>query len=209
MLFRSWYMAYTTGERNLTGKAEIAEGLTTSAASKRIEDITFDETSGQGRYGNVAPPPGNEQTKTEFTTRLLGTDADQEYVDANVKQADGTYRFTKDSRISYENAEEENIGVIRPLEDVKMDASEHTLEVATNTEDGGKTAAIKNSGKNLDIKANTLRLLANETAEKYPAYSWGILHESGTTTISGMTEIEAVGTSSQLEIGRASCRERV
>ena len=31
-----WYTAYTTGERSLGGKVQIAEGLTTSAASKRI-----------------------------------------------------------------------------------------------------------------------------------------------------------------------------
>ena len=35
--------------------------------------------------------------------------------------------------------------------------------------------------------------MANKTEEKYPDYSWGILHESGTTTVAGMTEIEAVG----------------
>ena len=45
-----YYTAYTTNERNLTGKAEIAEGLTTSAASKRLENITFDGATGQGGY---------------------------------------------------------------------------------------------------------------------------------------------------------------
>ena len=191
-----WYTAYTTGERNLTGKAEIAEGLTTSAASKRIEDITFDGTSGQGSYvytPAVDPSPGTEQTKTEFATRILGKDSDQEYIDANVRQADGTYRFTKDSRIRYTNDDEEDIGVIHPSEDVKIDASDHELVVATNTEPGGKTAVIKNSGKKLDIKAGKLRLEANDPDESGPEYSWGILHESGTTTISGMTEIGAIG----------------
>ena len=52
---------------------------------------------------------------------------------------------------------------------------------------------IKNSGKKLDIKAGKLRLEANDPDESGPEYSWGILHESGTTTISGMTEIGAIG----------------
>ena len=195
-----WYTAYTTGERNLAGKAEIAEGLTASAASKRIESITFDETTGQGRYGNITPPnPGNEQTKTVFTTRLFGTASDQEYADANVKQADGTYRFTKDSTINYDNSDANSVGVIMPQEDVDVDASDKTLIVRTNTEGGSEaaaTAAIKNTGKQLQIKAGTLRLLANENEDRYPEYAWGILNESGITTISGMTEIKAVGYSS-------------
>ena len=195
-----WYTAYTTGERNLTGKAEIAEGLTASAASKRIESITFDETTGQGRYGNITPPnPGNEQTKTVFTTRLFGTASDQEYADANVKQADGTYRFTKDSTINYDNSDANSAGVIMPQEDVDVDASDKTLIVRTNTEGGSEaaaTAAIKNTGKQLQIKAGMLRLLANENEDSYPEYAWGILNESGTTNISGMTEIKAVGYSS-------------
>ena len=195
-----WYTAYTTGERNLAGKAEIAEGLTASAASKRIESITFDETTGQGRYGNITPPnPGNEQTKTVFTTRIFGTASDQEYADANVKQADGTYRFTKDSTINYDNSDANSAGVIMPQEDVDVDASDKTLIVRTNTEGGSEaaaTAAIKNTGKQLQIKAGTLRLLANENEDRYPEYAWGILNESGITTISGMTEIKAVGYSS-------------
>ena len=43
-----YYTAYSTGERNLTGKVEIAEGLTSSYAS-RSESITYQD-SGQGSY---------------------------------------------------------------------------------------------------------------------------------------------------------------
>ena len=57
-----YYTAYKTGEKNLTGKVEIAEGLTASSASKRLETITFSTTSGQGGYAYtpaVDPPhPG-------------------------------------------------------------------------------------------------------------------------------------------------------
>ncbi len=192
-----WYAAYTTGERNLSGKAEIAEGLTTSAASKRMENITFDMASGQGSYTPAPPtpptPPSGEQTKTEFTTRLLGTDSDQEYIDANVRQADGTYRFTKDSNIRYTNIEDEDAGVITPTKDVKIDASGHTLTVETKVDGAQKTAAIKNAGKKLNIAADTLRLFTNKNEVSDAGYSWGILNESGTTNISGLAEIDATG----------------
>ncbi|WP_367276156.1 beta strand repeat-containing protein, partial [uncultured Selenomonas sp.] len=195
-----WYTAYTTGERNLTGKAEIAEGLTTSAASKRIEDITFDGTSGQGRYvytPAVDPPPSTEQTKTEFTTRLRGVDEDQEYIDANVRQADGTYRFTKDSTITYQNDQGGLRSTIIPNEDVHIDATDRVLTIKNGSGIASVTqgAAIANSGKTLDIKAKTLKLLVNDTTSVAPLQTaWGIMSTGGTTNISGMTEIDVAGT---------------
>ncbi|EJP30244.1 autotransporter beta-domain protein [Selenomonas sp. FOBRC9] len=193
-----WYTAYTTGERNLTGKAEIAEGLTTSAASKRIENITFDNTTGQGSYTTTSPtPPSTEQTTTEFTTRLRGTDSDQEYIDANVRQVDGTYRFTKDSTITYQNDQGGLRSTIIPNEDVHIDATDRVLTIKNGSGIASVTqgAAIANSGKTLDIKAKTLKLLVNDTTSVAPLQTaWGILSMGGTTNISGMTEIDVAGT---------------
>ena len=45
-----FYTAYKNGETNLAGKVEIAEGLTASSLSKRMEDVTFKESNGQGQY---------------------------------------------------------------------------------------------------------------------------------------------------------------
>ena len=45
-----YYTAYTTGERNLSGTAEIAEGLVSSSATLKIAPITFRSDTGQGRY---------------------------------------------------------------------------------------------------------------------------------------------------------------
>ena len=45
-----YYTAYTTGERNLDGTAEIAEGLLSSSATLKLAPITFRSDSGQGRY---------------------------------------------------------------------------------------------------------------------------------------------------------------
>ncbi|WP_156804657.1 autotransporter outer membrane beta-barrel domain-containing protein [Selenomonas sp. F0473] len=189
-----WYTGYVSGERNLLGKAEIAEGLTTSSASKRVESITFNETSGQGGYVYTpAQDEPEEQSKTAFTKRIFGS-TDQEYVDAHVKQADGTYRFTKDSTINYQSGSNMNAGAIAPNYDTKIDASGRTLTVNTS----GKTANVKEiaaiksaNGKTLDIKAGTLRLLANDAAAES---AWGVWNIGGTTTIAGMTEIDVAGT---------------
>ena len=188
------YTAYTSGERNLTGKATIAEGLTASSATKRVENITFDAASGQGGY--VYTPQAEGQTATEFTKRLFGTTSDQEYIDANVRQADGTYRFTKNSTITYRNSTNINMGAIKPNADVRIDAADRVLTVKS----GGKresvkeAAAIATDGKNLDIKAKTLKLLVNDTISTAPLDSaWGIRSLGGTTTVSGATEIEVGG----------------
>lgn len=93
-----YYTAYKDGEKNLTGKVEIAEGLTASTAGLRIEDITYKETDGQGFYSYT---PASD-TLTEFGRAITGG-TDQLYVDAGVKQADGIYKFTKDSTITIDD----------------------------------------------------------------------------------------------------------
>ena len=123
----------------------------------------------------------------------MGTTADQEYIDAHVRQADGTYRFTKDSTINYANTDDEDAGVISPTEDVKIDASGHVLTVETKVDGAQKAAAIKNTGKKLNITADTLRLLTNKNEVSDAVNSWGILNENGTTDVSGLTEIDATG----------------
>ncbi len=44
-----YYTAYTTGERNLSGHVELAEGLTSASVGKYYSNITFDEKTGQGQ----------------------------------------------------------------------------------------------------------------------------------------------------------------
>jgi len=113
-----------------------------------------------------------------------------------VRQAAGTYRFTKDSTITYRNSTNINMGAIKPNADVRIDAADRVLTVKS----GGKresvkeAAAIATDGKNLDIKAKTLKLLVNDTISMAPLDSaWGIRSLGGTTTVSGATEIEAGG----------------
>ncbi len=90
---------------------------------------------------SIASAEGGEQTAPDFTAPLLGTEGDQAYIDAHVRQADGTYRFTKDSLIFYQNEKDEELGAIRLLADLKIDAANHILTVKTNTTMGNQGKA--------------------------------------------------------------------
>lgn len=82
------YTAYTKGENNLEGTAEIYEGLTFASASKKLSALGFDETTGKAQLAG--------EVKTPYSG-VLGVD--DEYEKRGIKQADGTYRFQEDAVI--------------------------------------------------------------------------------------------------------------
>lgn len=82
------YTAYTRGENNLEGTAEIYEGLTFASASKKLSALGFDKTTGKAQLAG--------EVKTPYSA-VLGVD--DEYEKRGIKQADGTYRFQEDAVI--------------------------------------------------------------------------------------------------------------
>ena len=91
------YSAYVQGETHLSGKVEIASGLTASSMGKVFKsgDISFNKEDGRGFYDIP-----NVQLKTDFTTAITGNLAgDTEYSDAYVT-TDDAYSFSKDSKIT-------------------------------------------------------------------------------------------------------------
>ena len=91
------YSAYVQEETNLSGKVEIASGLTASSMGKVFKsgDISFSKEDGRGFYDIP-----NVQLKTDFTTAITGNlTGDTEYNDAYVT-TDDAYSFTKDSTIT-------------------------------------------------------------------------------------------------------------
>lgn len=82
------YTAYTKGEKNLEGTAEIYEGLTFASASKKLSALGFDETTCKAQLAG--------EVKTPYSG-VLGVD--DEYEKRGIKQADGTYRFQEDAVI--------------------------------------------------------------------------------------------------------------
>ncbi len=91
------YSAYVQGETNLSGKVEIASGLTASSMGKVFKsgNISFNKEDGRGFYDIP-----NVQLKADFTTAITGNLAsDTEYSNAYVT-TDDAYSFTKDSTIT-------------------------------------------------------------------------------------------------------------
>ena len=90
------YSAYTSGEDNLDGYVEIAEGLTAGAVAQKISDITFDKTTGKGSVGNDILTPINAVITGNITK-------DSTYVDRGILTVDddkSTYNFTQKTIIN-------------------------------------------------------------------------------------------------------------
>ena len=155
-----FYTAYKNGETNLAGKVEIAEGLTSSSLSKRMEDVTFKESNGQGQYlYTPASDIPEEQTETAFTDTITGVKAkDMKYVDTGVRKEDGTYKFTKDSEITVAaggpavNVEEDVI-IRADGKALKMKTVEGSGTVYGINQSTAKKAEI--TAKNLDVEVTS------------------------------------------------------
>lgn len=186
-----FYTAYKNGETNLAGKVEIAEGLTASSLSKRMEDITFKESNGQGQYLYTPAEDESGQTVTEFGRAITGG-TDQLYVDAGVKQADGTYKFTKDSTITIEDTV---LGETYPVNTdggnkVIIDAEGKKLTLVSKGKGlrAGIQTVLKNN-KKIDITADKLIINAENTAGMSRAYGIWFSGNSSILDIHGDTKI--------------------
>ena len=92
-----YYTGYVTGERNLDGYVEIAEGITSSSVRKAYGHIGYNEKDGQGSFaGNVENIEPDSQTQDSFTAPIFGdASKDTAYVEDKVLK-DGVYEFTKE-----------------------------------------------------------------------------------------------------------------
>ena len=137
-----YYTAFMNGENNLTGKAEIAEGLTTSAASKRLENITFNVANGQG----YVYEPAREQSVTEFTQSITNDAAhDAPYTAAGVRKGDGDYVFTKDTTIEVKGTDPISGGIY--VTEIAPAISNSNPAQPLNIDLGGKKLTISGTGK--------------------------------------------------------------
>ena len=157
-----FYTAYKNGETNLAGKVEIAEGLTSSSLSKRMEDITFKESNGQGQYlYTPASDIPEEQTETAFTDTITGVKAkDMKYVNTGVRKEDGTYKFTKDSEITVAAGGP----AVKVEEDVIIRADGKTLKMKTVEGSGTVYGINQSTAKKAEITAKNLDVEVTSTS---------------------------------------------
>lgn len=154
------------GERNLSGNVIIASGLTASGITAEKKGIIrFDKKTGVGSY---TKPQDGEQTEDSISSGLTGKDTDTEYVDANIRQDDGTYKFTTATTITVEGGT-----AIDAQENVTINAKDASLSLDAQQ-------GIVTNGKTIEIDAHVLNISAEKNAI---AAEGGILSSLGETNI--------------------------
>ena len=186
-----YYTAYKDGERNLTGKVEIAEGLTASAAGLRIENITYKDADGQGRYIYTPETPGS-QTVQEYGQGITGNETkDKIYKDTGVLK-NGIYTFgltpttiTAEKPIAAETDITIRGGNIKM--ELKNSGEEKTaLETGTNTVT--ITAGLLDMKEgNADIRGGTLNAYTDIKGREIKVENEGKLHMAGNLDINTMS----------------------
>lgn len=164
-----YYKNAVNGEKFLSGKVEIAEGLTASSVAKYTGNIAFNQTNGQGSFAGSGetPEPPAEQSKTLFTSSITGGD-DKEYKDDHVWQ-DQVYTFTKDKT----TVQVEGGAAIDAVKDVTITADGNELDLT-----GGEAGIRAAAGKTVDITAGTLKVNGKTGIDA-----------AGTVTLKGKSEI--------------------
>ena len=164
-----YYKNAVNGEKFLSGKVEIAEGLTASSVAKYTGNIAFNQKNGQGSFAGSGetPEPPAEQSKTLFTSSITGGD-DKEYKDDHVWQ-DQVYTFTKDKT----TVQVEGGAAVDAVKDVTITADGNELDLT-----GGEAGIRAAAGKTVDITAGTLKVNGKTGIDA-----------AGTVTLKGKSEI--------------------
>ena len=149
-----YYTAYKDGETNLKGKVEIAESLTASSVTKRIEDISFRKDNGQGEYKFIPP----EAKLSYVITGLAGKD--KYYTNEGIRKEDGTYRFNKDTAISLPETEENTASLISAEGKITIDAKDHVLSFSIENKKPIAVISQIEDNTPVEITAKEVRIMA-------------------------------------------------
>ena len=144
------YSGYVNNERDLSGTVMIASGLTASSITAEAKGmIKFNEKTGEGGY---TKPQEGEQNTAEITSSMTGTSADSDYTSANIRQEDGSYKFTQSTKIDVENG-----NAIDAAADITVKAADTALTLDAKQ-------GIVTNGNTVDITSRTLHLITKEDA---------------------------------------------
>lgn len=142
------YSGYVNNERDLSGTVMIASGLTASGITADAKGmIKFNEATGEGSY---TKPQEGEQNTAEITSSMTGTSADSDYTSANIRQEDGSYKFTQSTKIDVENGT-----AIDAAADITVKAADTALTLDAKQ-------GIVTNGNTVDITSRTLHLTTKE-----------------------------------------------
>ena len=185
------YTAYTQGETNLSGKVQIASGLTSSSAAMITGDIVFDKNTGKGTNvngGQFVDPP-EHQTNINFATTITGDkQKDLEYVFNGVRKDDGKYIFEKDSNINI-TSNKTTPAVDAQVDNLTIDAVGSKLNINTSA------TGIKNETKeNTNITAKDINIKVNSESRAEGIHVLSAdKDKKATTTINGNVNANVKG----------------
>lgn len=169
------YSGYVNNERDLSGTVMIASGLTSSGITADAKGmIKFNEKTGEGGY---TKPQEGEQNTAEITSSMTGTSADSDYTSANIRQEDGSYKFTQSTKIDVENGT-----AIDAAADITVKAADTALTLDAKQ-------GIVTNGNTVDITSRTLHLTTKEDA---------IVADGGKVISMGITNINKDAASDKL-----------
>ena len=90
------YSNFASGENNLNGSVKIADGLTSSSQTLKVDTIKFNKDTGKGYTKEETVNPGGGE-KTTFTDAITG---EKQGVFSAVQQEDLSYVFVEDASIN-------------------------------------------------------------------------------------------------------------
>ena len=90
------YSKFASGENNLNGSVKIADGLTSSSQTLKVDTIKFNKDTGKGYTKEETVNPGGGE-KTTFTDAITG---EKQGVFSAVQQEDLSYVFAEDASIN-------------------------------------------------------------------------------------------------------------
>ena len=178
-----YYDAYKNGETKLTGKAVIAEGLTSTSKELQFKDLLFKKENGQGYVEDHSAPSAALSPITGDKKK------DLYYIEKKIRQADGTYLFKEDTELRMTDGQP----MVISKKPVVIKAEGKKLTFASIADTDGTVSTVKQNSKNkINITAKELVVKAENKGGRSEGISLNSIDKS-VTDITGDVTIQSKG----------------
>ena len=192
-----YYGSYKDGY--LKGTVELAEGLTSSSKTLKLEDVSFyteadvsDGTAKEAGWGYVintdVPDPSNYKNVPITGDSSDTADPSQKpYHDAGIVQQDGSYKFTSDTTLETKKYH----SVIDAKDDVTVNAEGKVLTLKGKVDDKTNGSGVIHTSNGHNITINAKKIIIDSEQTKDGGSAWGMNTEGGNITVNGDMDVTA------------------
>lgn len=192
-----YYGNYKDG--HLKGTVELAEGLTSSSKSLKMDDISFytdaDVTGGTAKEAgwgyvvNTEVPDQSLYANVPITGDFSDTaDPSQKpYQDAGIVQKDRSYTFTSDTTLETKDYH----SVIDAKDDVTVNAAGKVLTFKGTVDDEKNGSDVIHTSNGHAITINAKKVIVDAEQTTAGKHAWGMNTEGGNITVNGDMDITA------------------